>query len=87
MALALIETVIGRARRRSCALLGLNTNEGNEAALSLYRRLGFAAERAQWKGSRQLWLEKRIEPPQGRAERQWIGVRPSPRSRRVWTGV
>ena len=60
--LALLETVIERARQRSCFVLGLNTNERNQEALSLYRRLGFAAERARWKGSRQLWLEKRIEP-------------------------
>jgi len=60
--LTLLETVLGRARQRSCFVLGLTTNERNQEALSLYRRLGFAAERARWKGSRQLWLEKRIEP-------------------------
>ena len=60
--LALLETVIGRAQERSCFVLGLNTIEHNQAALSLYRRLGFAAERVRWKGGRQLWLEKRIAP-------------------------
>jgi hypothetical protein len=40
----------------------LNNNERNEAALGLYQRLGFTAERALWNGSRQLWLEKRVEP-------------------------
>lgn len=60
--LELAESVTGRARQRSCRVIGLNTNERNEAALSLYQRLGFTAERASWNGSRQLWLEKCIEP-------------------------
>jgi len=60
--LELAESVTGRARKRSCRVIGLNTNERNEAALSLYQRLGFIAERASWNGSRQLWLEKNIEP-------------------------
>jgi len=60
--LELAQSVTERARQRSCRVIGLNTNERNEAALSLYQRLGFAAERAAWNGSRQLWLEKRMEP-------------------------
>ncbi len=60
--LELAESVIARARQRSCRVIGLNTNERNEAALSLYQGLGFTAERASWNGSRQLWLEKSIEP-------------------------
>ena len=60
--LKLAESVTGRGRQRSCRVIGLNTNERNEAALSLYQRLGFTAERASWNGSRQLWLEKCIEP-------------------------
>ena len=60
--LELAESVTTRARQRSCRVVGLNTNERNEAALSLYQRLGFTAERASWNGSRQLWLEKRITP-------------------------
>jgi len=60
--LELAESVTGRARLRSCRVIGLNTNERNEAALSLYQRLGFTAERASWNGSRQLWLEKHIKP-------------------------
>jgi ribosomal protein S18 acetylase RimI-like enzyme len=60
--LALAEFATARARGRSCGVIGLNTNERNRAALSLYQRLGFSAERAAWRGSRQLWLEKRIEP-------------------------
>jgi len=59
----LVGSVIERAAQRGCRVIGLNTNERNEAALSLYRRLGFSApERALWRGARQLWLEKRIEP-------------------------
>jgi ribosomal protein S18 acetylase RimI-like enzyme len=59
--LELAEAVTARARLRSCRVIGLNTNERNEAALSLYQGLGFTAERALWNGSRQLWLEKSIE--------------------------
>lgn len=61
LGLELAESVTGRARLRSCRVIGLNTNERNEAALSLYQRLGFTAERASWNGSRQLWLEKCID--------------------------
>ncbi|MEW6499338.1 MAG: hypothetical protein AB1589_43700 [Cyanobacteriota bacterium] len=41
--------------------MGLNTNEHNEGALALYRRLGFHSERPLWKGSRQLWLQKLLD--------------------------
>jgi ribosomal protein S18 acetylase RimI-like enzyme len=58
----LANSVSERARQRVCRVIGLNTNERNEAALGLYQRLGFTAERALWNGSRQLWLEKRVEP-------------------------
>ncbi|HTF32796.1 MAG TPA: GNAT family N-acetyltransferase [Myxococcota bacterium] len=60
--LELAHSVSERARQRACRVIGLNTNERNEAALGLYQRLGFTAERALWNGSRQLWLEKRVEP-------------------------
>jgi ribosomal protein S18 acetylase RimI-like enzyme len=60
--LRLMEFTIARAIERGCRSIGLNTNERNEGALALYRRLGFASERALWKGGRQLWLQKSLEP-------------------------
>ena len=59
--LELANAVSERAKQRACRVVGLNTNERNEAALGLYQRLGFTAERAAWNGSRQLWLEKKID--------------------------
>lgn len=56
----LLEAVVARAGMRGCSLIGLNTNERNAAALRLYARFGFSAERAQWRGGRQLWLERAI---------------------------
>ena len=59
--LELAQSVSERARQKECRVIGLNTNERNEAALALYQKLGFTAERASWNGSRQLWLEKRVD--------------------------
>lgn len=60
--LELVQFAIARAIERGCRSMGLNTNERNEGALALYRRLGFRAERPRWQGGRQLWLTKALKP-------------------------
>lgn len=57
---ALVAAVLADAAARGCRVAGLTTNERNAAALALYRGLGFRAERARWRGGRQLWLERRV---------------------------
>ncbi|NEQ77681.1 MAG: GNAT family N-acetyltransferase [Okeania sp. SIO2C9] len=52
----LVEFALTRASEKGCRLIGLNTNERNEAALALYQRLGFRSVRTLW-GARQLWLD------------------------------
>jgi ribosomal protein S18 acetylase RimI-like enzyme len=59
----LVEFAIARAIARGCRTVGLNTNERNAQALALYQELGFVAERAFWKGGRQLWLERPLGTP------------------------
>lgn len=59
--LGLVEFAIARATERGCRSIGLNTNECNEGALALYQRLGFRAERALWRGGRQLWLQRSLD--------------------------
>lgn len=56
--LSLAEFAIERAGAKGCRLIGLNTNERNEAAVGLYSRLGFSCERERWKGDQQLWFDK-----------------------------
>ena len=38
----LVEAALERARDRGCRRVELDTNEANEAALAIYRRLGFS---------------------------------------------
>jgi len=59
----LVEFATVRAQAKGCRVIGLNTSERNAAALALYARLGFVAERAVWNGARQLWLEKSLDAP------------------------
>lgn len=56
----LVEMAIERAAARGCGVVVLTTNERNTAALDLYTRLGFSAERQRWNGGRQLWLDRLI---------------------------
>jgi len=58
--LGLAEFAIARAAAKGCRLIELNTNEGNGAAVALYKRLGFLCERECWKGGRQLWFDKAL---------------------------
>jgi ribosomal protein S18 acetylase RimI-like enzyme len=61
--LRLVQFAIAHAIERGCRSLGLHTNERNEGAVALYRRLGFRSERPRWQGGRQLWLNKSLETP------------------------
>ena len=58
--LHLVRCAVARATVRACRSIGLNTNERNDGALALYRKLGFVAERALWHGGRQLWLQRML---------------------------
>ncbi|MGR3276081.1 GNAT family N-acetyltransferase [Acaryochloris marina NIES-2412] len=49
---------IEQARQRQCRLIGLNTNEGNIAAKSLYIQNGFSCQPSRWQSGQQLWFEK-----------------------------
>lgn len=57
----LLRGAIERARAHGARLVGLTTNERNEAAMQLYRGAGFRAERDRYQGARALWLELRLE--------------------------
>ena len=58
---SLVRLAVARATDRGCRSVGLTTNERNQAALALYERFGFTAERARWLGGRQLWLERPLD--------------------------
>jgi ribosomal protein S18 acetylase RimI-like enzyme len=56
---ALIEACLARAGERGCARVQLDANERNDAALSLYRSLGFeSGSPRRWDGGRDLYLTK-----------------------------
>ncbi|HVM97233.1 MAG TPA: GNAT family N-acetyltransferase [Candidatus Acidoferrales bacterium] len=56
--LQLMTAVFEHAARRGCRAIVVATNERNEAALALYRRVGFACERQRWNDGRQLMLQR-----------------------------
>jgi ribosomal protein S18 acetylase RimI-like enzyme len=58
---SLVEFAVARAREKGCRLIGLNTNEQNNAAVALYRHLDFSCERNRWGEGRQLWFEKSLK--------------------------
>jgi ribosomal protein S18 acetylase RimI-like enzyme len=58
----LVAFAMARATAKGCRSLGLSTNERNTAAVTLYQRLGFVAEGAQWQGGRYLWLQRTLDP-------------------------
>lgn len=52
----LLDFVIGRARSRGAAMLGLHTNENNAGAQAFYRRVGFAPQtEVAWEGGSELY--------------------------------
>jgi GNAT superfamily N-acetyltransferase len=57
---ALLEAAIGRAERRGCRRIELDTNERNEPALALYHRFGFSAA-AKGGPGRDLYLGRAIK--------------------------
>jgi GNAT superfamily N-acetyltransferase len=56
---ALVEAALERARERGCRRVELDTNEENDVALALYRRLGFS-ERSKGEAGRDLFLGVRL---------------------------
>jgi ribosomal protein S18 acetylase RimI-like enzyme len=58
----LVAFAIAHAMAKGCRSLGLSTNERNTAAVTLYQRLGFVADDAQWQGGRYLWLQRTLDP-------------------------
>lgn len=55
----LMAVSLERARERGCARVQLDVNERNEAALSLYRDLGFeSGSPRRWDGGRDLYLTR-----------------------------
>jgi GNAT superfamily N-acetyltransferase len=56
---ALAEACVARARDRGCARIQLDANERNDAALALYRSLGFeSGSPERWDGGRDLYLTR-----------------------------
>ena len=55
---SLVQFAIARAKKMGCRAIKLDTNEGNQIAVHLYRRLGFSSGSSRFPESRQLSFEK-----------------------------
>ncbi len=56
----LVEYALARARAKGCRAATLDTNELNEPAIRLYRRLGFSCGSSRFPGGKQLWFERSL---------------------------
>jgi ribosomal protein S18 acetylase RimI-like enzyme len=59
---ALVDAAVARARERGCRRLELDVNDHNEAALALYRSLGFDNHDARYGGGN-LFMRLHLEAP------------------------
>ena len=57
----LVEYAVARAQGKGCHSITVDTNELNEPAILLYRRLGFSCESSRFADGKQLWFERSLE--------------------------
>ena len=56
----LVQFAIDRAREKGCRAIKLDTNERNDEAIQLYRKLGFSSGSSRFPGAQQLSMEKTL---------------------------
>ena len=54
----LVEYAVASAQAKNCRSIALDTNELNEPAIYLYKRLGFSSASSRFPGGQQLWFER-----------------------------